>query len=282
MIKVERVAVQPGDIPLLLRYTGDGRKKPAVIIVHGGGRGFHKDWSMKALPMDGSPLLRAYVDMPHHGDRGDPSSMLRDWLRDPVGGVIAPIIIQMRKDLSRVVDYLQGREDVDPDRIGACGWSSGGTAVILAVPRDKRIRAAATVSAAQTPRHMLRPEHRGIKQWPLQTQPSPEEVEWLTREEDAETWADHFYPTSMLLIHGEDDLQVPPESTRRLYNWLVPHYQPDPSRLRLVTYPGAGHHPVPEMARDIEEWFTEELPGAGPPGRMPRHYRRSPGGSLPQ
>jgi len=263
LINVDREVVRPGDIPLLLRYTDDGRKKPAVIVVHGGGRGFNKDWAMRALPMDGSPLVRAYVDMPQHGDRGDPSSMVRQWLRDPVGELIAPIIIQMRKDLSRVVDYLHGREEVDPDRIGACGWSSGGTAVILAVPRDKRIKAAATVSAAQTPRHMLLPEARGIEQWPLRTLPTREEVEWLTREEDPETWAAQFFPTSILLMHGERDLRVPPTSSRRLYNWLAPHYQADPSRLTLVEYPEADHRPTAQMGRDIERWFTTVLGPAG-------------------
>lgn len=258
-IKIERVTVQPGDIPIVLRQTDNAQRKPAVIIVHGGGRGFNKDWSMKALPMDGTPLLRVFVDMPQHGDRGDPSSILRQWLSDPVGELIAPIIIRMRKDLSLVIDYLQSRDDVDPERIGACGWSSGGTAVILAIPRDKRIKAAVTVSAAQTPRHMLLPECRGVNQWPLPREASPQELEWFTREEDPETWASHFYPTSLLLIHGADDLQVPPTSSRRLYNWLVPYYQPDPSRLKLVEFPGAGHRPIPAMAPEIEKWFVQEL-----------------------
>lgn len=244
---------------MLLRHTPDGARKPAVIILPGGGRGFHKDWAMKVFPMDNTSFMRVYVDLPQHGDRGDPSSIRRQWLRDPVGEFIAPIIVRMRKELTSVIDYLQAREDVDPGRVGACGWSIGGTSVILAMPRDKRIKAAAAIAAGQTPRYMLKDENRGELQWPVQTPPTEKELEWLTREEDPENWAHSFYPTSLLLLHGTEDRQVPACISRQLYDILRPHYQADPSRLKLVEFPGAGHRPTAEMAQAVTGWFQQEL-----------------------
>jgi len=259
MIKVEKHMVQPGGIPILLRHTPDGQRKPAVLVVPGGGRGFHKDWAMKAFPMDDTPFMRVYIDLPQHGDRGDPSSIRRQWLRNPVGEFIAPIIVEMRKDLSSVIDYLQGRDDVDAGRIGACGWSIGGMSVILAIPRDRRINSVVTVAAAQSPRLMLHKDNRGVLQWPIETPATPEEMEWLTREEDPETWASLFYPTSVLLLHGTEDLQVPSVVSRRLYESLLPHYKEDPSRLKIIEFSGAGHRPTVEMAKAIKEWFEQTL-----------------------
>lgn len=259
MAVVERHCLQPGNIPVLVRHIPDGHRKPAVIILLGGGRGYHKDWAMKVFPMDGAPFVRVYPDMPQHGGRGDPSGMMRRWNADPVGGFIAPIIIGMRKDLSLVIDYLQGREDVDPERIGACGWSIGGMSVILALPRDKRIKVAVAIAPAQSPRRLLYTDMRGKEQWPIVTPPTAEQLEWLSREEDPEVWAQHFYPTAFLLLHGTHDQRVPAAASRLLYQALAPHYRQDPGRLSLVEYPAAGHRPTPEMAAATMEWFERFL-----------------------
>lgn len=85
MVVVERHCLQPGNIPILVRYIPDGRRQPAVIILPGGGRGYPKDWAIKVFPMDAAPFVRVYPDMPQHGARGDPSGMMRRWNADPVG-----------------------------------------------------------------------------------------------------------------------------------------------------------------------------------------------------
>jgi len=45
-------------------------------------------------------------------------------------------------DMMRCIDYLQGRKDVDPDRIGAIGLSWGGTRTTWIAALDERIKAA--------------------------------------------------------------------------------------------------------------------------------------------
>lgn len=256
---VEKHVVQPGNIPVLLRYEADGRRKPAIVIVTGGGRGVAKEWAMKMFPMDGTPFVRVYPDQPQHGERGDCSEIRRNWLRNPVGDYIEPIVIQMRKDVSLIIDYLQGLESVDPDRIGACGWSIGGASVLLAAPRDKRIKAVATWAAAQTPIYMLNAEWRGPKQWRIEALPTREELDRLTKEEHPDTWAALFPPTRLLLLHGDDDQQAPLKLAQRYYDVLRPHYAADPTRLTLEVFPGAGHWPIPETAARMKEWFEQVL-----------------------
>lgn len=46
-------------------------------------------------------------------------------------------------DAMRAVDYLQSRPEVDPEKIGACGTSGGGTATCHMMVCDERIKAAA-------------------------------------------------------------------------------------------------------------------------------------------
>jgi dipeptidyl aminopeptidase/acylaminoacyl peptidase len=60
-------------------------------------------------------------------------------------------------DLVAVVDRLARRDDVDPERIGAFGFSMGGAATILAAAKEPRIRAVAADSAWTTAKSWLRP-----------------------------------------------------------------------------------------------------------------------------
>ena len=55
------------------------------------------------------------------------------------------------------MDYLASRPDVDPEQIGAFGFSMGGSTTLLAAARDPRIKALAADSAWSDVRRWLRP-----------------------------------------------------------------------------------------------------------------------------
>ena len=48
-------------------------------------------------------------------------------------------------DVLGAVDYLTGRDDVDPHRLAAVGFSAGGNSVLYSLPRSGRLRAAVVV-----------------------------------------------------------------------------------------------------------------------------------------
>ena len=48
-------------------------------------------------------------------------------------------------DVSRAVDVLQEREEVDNSRIGTCGWSQGGKMAIIGAALDERITAVVSI-----------------------------------------------------------------------------------------------------------------------------------------
>jgi alpha/beta superfamily hydrolase len=57
-------------------------------------------------------------------------------------------------DLRAALDYLSGRIDVDPARLGVAGYSFGGMVAAKLTPAETRIKALALVSPALSPAEM--------------------------------------------------------------------------------------------------------------------------------
>lgn len=145
-----------------------------------------------------------------------------------------------QRDLVAVVDYLATRPDVDPRRIGALGVSLGGATTILAAARDPRIRAVVDVcgftdiaSATDTayehfiglPAFPFSPITVRISEWRIgQSVSASRPIDVVGR----------ISPRPLLIIHGADDVQVPPAHSARLYAAAG-----EPKTFWLV--PGAGH-----------------------------------------
>ncbi|GAA3162108.1 hypothetical protein GCM10010531_12290 [Blastococcus jejuensis] len=97
----------------------------AVVLLHGAGE-------TRAATVPQADVLAAHgygvllVDARGHGD-SDGRGMDLGWHGDA--------------DVGAAVDFLEGRDDVDPDRIGVLGLSMGGEEAIGAAAADPRIRA---------------------------------------------------------------------------------------------------------------------------------------------
>src|SRR5207248_5754219 len=120
-------------------------------------------------------------------------------------------------DLISVVDYLSGRADVDGERIGALGFSMGGSATIMAAAREPRIKAVVADSAWQTAESWLRPSWNPRDHF---SRLSLKFSEWRAgidldklRPIDA---MQHLAGRPVLLIHGSDDDVVLPEDSDAL------------------------------------------------------------------
>ncbi len=145
-----------------------------------------------------------------------------------------------QEDLLSVVDYLAARPDVDPERLGAFGGSLGGSTSILVAARDQRIKAvvadgpfadvASVVDTGFT-------AYIGLPAFPF----SPVTVriaEWRTGQRVADVRpvavVGRISPRPLLLIHGLEDVALPPVNSERLYAAAG-----EPKELWLV--PGTGH-----------------------------------------
>lgn len=73
------------------------------------------------------------------------------------------------QDIFAALDYLQGRPEVDPQRIGALGLSIGAEIILQAAARDHRLRAVVAEGAGSRSfdEWMLAPASAGEPPWPL-------------------------------------------------------------------------------------------------------------------
>ncbi|XP_020518288.1 uncharacterized protein LOC18426637 isoform X1 [Amborella trichopoda] len=131
---------EQGRLPVLILSLRERNqcRRPAVVILHSSYK--CKEWIR--------PLLEAYasrgyvavsVDSRYHGERANSATAYRDALVSALkNGDTMPFIYDTVWDLIKLADYLTGRKDVDPSRIGITGESLGGMHAWFAAAADTR------------------------------------------------------------------------------------------------------------------------------------------------
>jgi dienelactone hydrolase len=154
--ELERVPV------LILRPREDGKKRPAVIVLHGtGGTKESQTGFMKELVARG--IIGVAIDARYHGARAGGAkgaaaynqAITRAWRSKPGAPMEHPFYYDTVWDLWRTVDFLQKHEAIDPARIGMIGFSMGGIETWLAAAVDNRVKVAVPAIGVQSFRWSL-------------------------------------------------------------------------------------------------------------------------------
>jgi dienelactone hydrolase len=173
----------------------------------------------------------------------------------------------------KVLDYLATVPEVDPARLGIAGGSTNGFIALEAVARDRRLVAAAVLTACGDYHLFLRDSSLGMEGAPLVLEPAYDR--WLRSIEPIHRAA-RMTHAAVLMVNRDGDPIIPiacADSTARV---LARGYAragvPDRFRYRVIE---AAVHGLD--ARDVEEtlaWFDRWLrpPRAAPRGR-PRRGR---------
>jgi dienelactone hydrolase len=181
-----------------------------------------------------------------------------------------PTRYDMEVPASACVDYLESRPDVDCDRVGMVGISMGGYFAPRAAAFDKRIKACCAWGAF----HDLAGVVQNLAATGARSAPSFQ-APWVFGVTDADDPATQAAVVprfsldgvveriegALLVVHGEDDRQVPVEQARRSYE------QATNARTRELKIYARGewgdqHSQVddPSLAVDyISDWLAEQL-----------------------
>ncbi len=166
---------------------------------------------------------------------------------DPAGDFSVPAARLRRAvlDARRLLDWLETRPEIDPERIAAAGVSVGGVVAATLMGLDERVRAGFFVMAGGGLAEILyesteRPLRR-FRQRTLESAGIGDREEFLLRARrhtemlDPLTWAHRVDPRTVLLVSGRFDRVIPPERTKALWEAL--------GRPSWVRFP-AGHYEI--------------------------------------
>jgi uncharacterized protein len=207
-----------------------GQNRAAIVLVHGAG-GNRGDVlaELKFLSRAGFSLLA--FDWPGQGE----SDGLVTW-DEPE-----------RAAVRSALDWLALRSEVDPDRIGAFGFSSGGYPLIQVAVEDRRIRA---LAVASTPADMIafgKYEYRS--RGPLTQLPAflAMRLRGMHLDEQIPTRIiAELAPRPLFVVLGEGDVIVPAAMTRPLFEAAG-----EPKE--LLALPGVGHGEYAKLALPVYE-----------------------------
>jgi dipeptidyl aminopeptidase/acylaminoacyl peptidase len=146
-----------------------------------------------------------------------------------------------RRDVTAALDYLDGRPDVDSQRIALMGFSVGGSTVTLVAAADPRVRAVVVVSTWTSLEDEV--HHAFDRYGPLASVPAL----WTlgrSMDVDAVRPVDRIaavHPRPLLMIAGDSDDDTPLVAAERLFAAAG-----EPKELWIV--PGANHGQVATVA----------------------------------
>jgi len=156
-------------------------------------------------------------------------------------------------DAMRAIDYLQSREEIDPDKIGATGSSGGGTQTCVISLMDDRVKVAAPGTFVSTRRDIF--IYGGA-------QDSEQIWNSVTSEGfDHQELVACFCPKPYLILAVKSDF-FPVEGARRVYNTNKKFYGFFGAEESLgIVYDDSQHRYTEVLGKAASEFFAKHLGG---------------------
>jgi len=239
------------------------KKYPLILNVHGGPQfqwqdSFRGDWQV----YPGLGYVVAFANP--HGSTGYGQDFTVEISGDHGGKVF--------EDLMKVTDELAKLPYVDPDRMGAMGWSYGGYMMDWFEGHTSRFKAIASMMGLFDLRSFYgATEELWFPEWDLKGQP------WNSDqyEKFSPSYFVKNFQTPCLVISGERDYRVPYTQSLQMFTALQKMNVPS----KLIIYSNAGHWPSwYEMALYYTahlEWFHQYLGGEAPPWSTEQFLRNA-------
>ncbi|HEX3941934.1 MAG TPA: S9 family peptidase [Acidobacteriaceae bacterium] len=221
-LEIAGILYKPADYQPGVRY-------PTVILAHGGPEG---QVSLTVAPWSIFLAEQGYVvfEPNFRGSTGYGERFRNANVKDSCGGEI--------DDIQGAVDYLVGIGVADPKHVGISGGSHGGTVVACAVTKLPDTFAAGIEKFGVADRALfLRYTNRNSEiRWETKMGGTPEEQPAVYRKANVLPDVAQI-KTPLLILHGEEDPQVPPQESQELSAAL----KKAGKTFTYITYPNEGH-----------------------------------------
>ena len=279
---------------LVVRPNGlrPGEVRPAVLVLHGTGGDKEKGmpW-LERLAERG--FVAVAIDGRYHGERDGGlagtkaynEAIVKAWRVKSGEAQAHPFYFDTAWDVIRTVDYLQGRPDVDPGRIGVIGFSKGGIEAWLAGAVDPRIKVAVPCIGVQSFRWGLEHDRwqaraNTIKEAHLAAakdlgEPSINArvcrelwgkiIPGILDEFDGPSMVRLFAGRSLMILNGDRDPNCPLEGAEIAFAAAKTafHDAGGDDHLKILVAKDTGHAVTKEQQDAAVEWFVRWLAPAG-------------------
>jgi dienelactone hydrolase len=268
---------------LLKASAGTGRR-PVVIVMHGtGGRKEAELPRLRQFAAKG--FVAVAIDGRYHGDRAGGQQGTKAYTaaiaQAFADGKSRPLYYDTVWDISRLIDYLQTRDDVDPKRIGLMGISKGGIETWLTAAIDERVAVAVPCIGVQgfayaLERDLWRPRVDTVKagfeaaaKQAGVTKPDAaftrtfydRVIPGIYDKFDGPAMLPLIAPRPLLVVNGDSDDKTPVEGVKLAAAAAAKAYAAAevPDRFRLIVEPKTGHKVNDDAMDAIVAWFATWL-----------------------
>ncbi|MBC6407279.1 MAG: dienelactone hydrolase family protein [Rhodobacteraceae bacterium] len=233
---------------------------PAVVYAHAHGKNYAvgRDELLQgrgalvgpyAPDLAGAGIAALSIDMPCFGARQNPGEERRAkaalWRRETLFG-------QMLAELSAAVDFLRQQDVIDPDRIGAMGFSMGSTHAWWLAALDPRVKAAVALSSfADLDALVESGAHEGHGIYMM----VPGLLERASTGEVAALAA----PKPLFFGAGFQDWSTPEPAFQRALDQVLAGYGAARDRVEWFVDPELGHQETPEMRAAVMDFLKRRL-----------------------
>ena len=269
---------------ILMKAESSRGRRPTVIALHGTG-GNKQNMLLLCRKLATNGFVAVAIDGRYHGERTKRGSGAEEYndaiARTWRNGREHPFYYDTVWDVTRLVDYLKTRKDVDAKRIGLIGISKGGIETYLAAAVDKRIAVAVPVIGVQSFRWALENDQWQGRIKTVQnafdtaatdagvTNASREFVQkfydrlvpGIYGEFDGPAMLPVIAPRPLLVINSDSDPNTPLPGVNEAAAAAEQAYQQAgaENRFRLRIQEKTGHQVRPESERAAIEWFVRWL-----------------------
>lgn len=250
-------------VPAYVYYKKGNRAMPVVIFMHGLGGSKEGD-AQRLRDLAGKGFFVVAIDAYLHGERKvpgifGPGRKMGDLGEDYSIWVHQSSVSHTARDVSKIIDALSARADVDPARIGVMGISMGSSTCMVLAWREPRISVVVGLIGAVDFWYDVTKTAPGPDQDAKRKALSPR-VRQLVGSLNPRDRKAAIAPKALFLANGARDKGIDIQTIRTFVKELQPGYKDCPDRLNLLEEPDVGHSVTDRMWNEGAEWLLRHLP----------------------